>query len=501
MIQQPYINLRAHLGEMLRRYDEYTSGYNAYIEEQRKDIYAKYVEAQAATDEQLEPQYGEFQTLKPTHRAIFKDLIMELGKRMLQNINNYEKVQAEQGKAGMIIPALRNPMCGDGFFVCSTNRYQLSKHSTKEESTIYRNIRRLMDAGIIREKVGHGQKSNFELHINADFLVVSDKSDPTYNPLQNSAENAAQRAFSVLGKFAKCKEDNILQEQLINKIYSATLDKVNFPEADQTDSANAQNGKIGENKPEIPAENSTESEHSIPTTRTFTGTEVNATANSQKRTFKPTGGLADLQNLKNERGIDNVRVFAKREPEQWHAFHRLSHAAYFVDYLIERIYNRRGVVIIPEARIKAIEYAEQYYFPNPLPTHDKISTGFRPCETLDQYSSRLAQLKWCIDAANRFAAKNNAYFVLINKYIDLENANGLKTTFQWLEKAKKNDQDKTKHLKNIADLRKLHEQIRFAVETATPEARQTAETYIENHLPKYIWVFRRALVTILGKKA
>jgi hypothetical protein len=489
---------------MLRRYDEYTAGYNAYIDEQRKEIYRKYVEAQAATDDHLEPDYGEFQTLKPTHRAIFKDLIMELGKRMLQNINNYEKVQAEQGKAGIIIPALRNPLCGDGFFVCSTNRYQLSKHSTKEESTIYRNIRRLMDAGIIVEKIGHGQKSNFELHINAAFLVVSDKSDPTYNPLQNRTEITAQQDFYIMGKFAKCKEDNIIQEQLINKIYSASLDAVNFSGSNQNDCATVENGKIGDNKPASPSDNTIGNGSSASTTGTSTGTEVIATAGQgdqeRKRNFKPTGGLTDLQNLKNERNIDNVKVFVKRDPEQWHAFHRLSHAAYFVDYLIERIYNRRGVVIIPEARIKAIEYAEQYYFPNPLPSHDHVNTGFRPCETLDQYSSRLAQLKWCIDAANRFAAKKNAYFVLINKYIDLENANGLKTTFQWLDKSKKNEQDKSKHLKNIADLRKLHEQIRFAVESATPEARQTAETYIENHLPKYIWVFRRALVTILGKK-
>ena len=98
-----------------------------------------------------------------------------------------------------------------------------------------------------------------------------------------------------------------------------------------------------------------------------------------------------------------------------------------------------------------------------------------------------------MDAANRYAAKNSAYFVLISKYIDLENANGLKRTFDWFLNAKQNEADKAKALKNIKEMKMLHAKTRELAEGKT--TLMEAENYIENHLPKYKFVFRHSLVT------
>lgn len=446
----PYINTRLHIKPMMDRYDAFAAQYNAECKEADELHYRQ-------------------KTLKTTHRELFNDLIMELGKNMLNNIKAYEKIQREQGETGSY-KLLRNPLCGNGFFVCSTNRYQLAKHSRKELSTIGRNLNRLAEAGIIVEKINHGAKNNFELHINSDFLLISDKANPEYNPLEIST----RENFFNLAKNAKCKEDKILQEQLINKIYS------DVPSALNT----------------IASEN-----HTQPT-GTMTGTEgkveSKTEAHSTERTFKATGGAIDVVFMYEERGY-NYRRFSAENPAQWHSYHRLSHAASFIDYLIERVYSRRGVHIIPEARIRLIEYAEKFYFPDGLTTAEHVKTIYKPCVSLEDYATRLNGLKWCIDAANRYTAKNKGFFVLPNLWIDLENPNGLTKTLKWYIESRKNEKDRAVHVKNIKDLRQLHEQIRRVVESPDPETYRRADEFVENHLSKYIWVFRANVATVLKK--
>lgn len=459
----PYINTRLHIKPMMERYDAYAALYNAQMYETDEIHYRK-------------------KTLKTTHRELFNDLVMELGKNMLNSIKSYEKIQREQGETGSY-RLLRNPLCGEGFFVCITNRYQLAKHSRKELSTIGRNLNRLAEAGIIVSKIGHGAKNNFELHVNADFLLISDKARPEYNPLEMSdREN-----FFNLGKNATCKEDKILQEQLINKIYSDVPSDLISPDSE--------NQSQQEN---ISSETANQSQ----TAGALTGTEGKVEAvgevQSEKRSFKATGGAIDVQFMHEDRGY-NYRRFSSDNPAQWHAYHRLSHSASFIDYLIERIYSRRGVHIIPEARIRLIEYAEKFYFPDGLNTAEHVKTIYKPCVSMEDYATRLTGLKWCIDAANRYTAKKNGFFVLPNLWIDLQNPNGLTKTHAWYRESRKNEKDRAVHVKNIKDLRQLHEQIRKVVESPDPETYRRADEFVENHLAKYIWVFRANVTTILKK--
>jgi hypothetical protein len=470
---------------MMRRYDEHAAEYNAEMNKKR--------------DEASDPEEKSlYQTLKPTHRALFKDLVLETGRIMLRNIRVNEKLQQEQANEG-ILKILRSPLVGDDYFICPTNRYQLSKHNKKDKSTIYRNILRLTSAGVIKSKINHGPNSDFELLINARFLVVSDKMNPSYNPLQKQAESTPGDAFLNPANFAKCKEDKKEKEHSINEIYSGKPVKGQNSNPAEQGPQNGENSNFGELHPSSPdGENCT----GCNPTGTFTGTEEEETpeigAKTGKRSFKPTGGAVDVVMMRDERGLSCQRLDKKANPDGWHAYHRLSFSAMFIDYLIEKIYDRRGVFIIPEARIKAIEYAESHYFPSAKITSERVKTIYQPCESIDQYVNRLNGLKWCIDAANRYAAKNRGYFVMIDKYIDLEQKNGLIRTLEWFKNAKFNEKEKARHKKNRQDLRKLNELTRDVMEKQSYESYQTAERFVENHLNKYLWVFRRTMATILN---
>jgi len=459
MLQLPFINTRLHLHPMLELYDAYAALYNA-------DINAK-----RANDPENKKDY---QTLKATHRATFKDLIFETGKRMLQNINRYQSINTEQGNNGTfsLLRANTQRICGTDYYSCSTSRLQMKKHSGKELSTIYRNLRRLMDAGIISDKINHGHFMYFELHIRAEFLLVSDKANPYYNPLEKSAETAPQKAFSLYSQIAFCKGKEEVKEHLINKLYS---------EADKNISTDHHNCSSSAGT----STRTTDSSKAMP-----------QTAQGIRPENKARGRAFAAKELENRgQKVDNLNLITKKDLKKWHTFHRLAYSAYFVDYLIDTIYTRRNIEIFPDARRNLIEYAERFYFPNPQEPEPSI---YKPCLTIEDYNQRLARLIWRINAANRHQLKHpEKFFPMPKFYIDIDEKNGFTGTQEWLRNSLKLASEREKHIKNAKDLEKLHAKIRELAEGKTTLVE--AENYIENHLQKYKYVFRHSLVTVINE--
>lgn len=66
----------------------------------------------------------------------------------------------------------------------STNRSQLADRTLKSGATIYRLMMRLIDAGILQNKVYHGPSMNFEIEINPELLPISDELNQSYDPLK-----------------------------------------------------------------------------------------------------------------------------------------------------------------------------------------------------------------------------------------------------------------------------------------------------------------------------
>lgn len=468
MIKLPYINTRAHLKSIMQRYDEYASEYNGLIEQQKK-----------ATG------ISERQTLKPTHRALFTDLVFEAGARMLERIGEYEKISREQGEADTLLSFLK-PIDSESGIMLRTNRKQLSKRSGKEVSTIYRNIRRLMEAGIINRITNHGKYSDFELFINSDFIFISDHSNPAYNPIMAGS-------FFSAHLLAKCKVENIKQEHLLNKINSANAENVvNFTETLTSGNMNISDGKIGINKPTADKN----------TTGTLTGTEGKAeialksgeNANKKRRNWKPTGGPADNHQLLLENGLNPTNPDLSADTKfKKQDYLRISYAQMIVNYMIEKIYTRRMITIYPEARLKAIDYMIDYYFPDPFYRDKSIMSPLKSCITFKDYVYRAEMLKWCIDAANRYAAKNNAFFTMPNRWIDIGNPSGFFRTLKWYTTAKQREADKALHARNREDIRKLQNQIQLVIKNPDQQTLQQAENYVQTVLPKYIHLFRRTI--------
>ena len=51
-----------------------------------------------------------------------------------------------------------------------------------DKSTIHRYIVRMIKAGVIKEKVYHGNQNDFELFINPELLLIADLDNPDYIP-------------------------------------------------------------------------------------------------------------------------------------------------------------------------------------------------------------------------------------------------------------------------------------------------------------------------------
>lgn len=481
----PYINTRAHLKEMMRRFDLYMDMYNAEV---------------------AKMEGGKKFTLKATHRAFYKDLVLETGKRMLARIKVYQRIQREQGDE-QAMELLAASITGDDFYACTTNRVALASHNRKDKTTIYRNIQRLLDAGILVNKVYHGAKRNFDILIDSDFLLVSDEQQPEFNPVTMGRDFSQEVAF--------CKLKKNIQEHLKYKING-------IEPVDNSADATVEHIQQTQQEQLRPGEIAVLERLNELSTRSFTGTEemqgkvAKIPTETERRTdeIKKLGGgapgrEASIQDFAEHRGIDKSKVIGnlvrengkfitKSDPKSWHAFHRLAHSVYFVNYLIDRIYTHRGITIHPGARIKAIQYVEDFYFPDPLATSEKLTengthTPFTPCQTLEQMANRLSGLKWCVDAANRHAIKKNGFFPMPLRYIDIENENGLRGTFAWFRKQQNADVVISKSKKNKDDFKKLHQLIRNVIENPSYTELLRAEETVRATMPRYIYLFQSSV--------
>lgn len=482
-IQLPYINLQAHLKAMMHRYDRYADRYNELMNRKREEDPAN---RQA------------YQTLKPTHRALFRDIVMETAAGMLHDLHLHDQVMREQGNAGLApLLAVRNPLCGDGFFVCHTNRSKLSARNRKEETTIYRNIHRLAQAGIITAKVGHGKKADFELHIHEHFLVVSDRRRPGWDPMDEAGTADAQSAF--------CKVEENIIEQLKHTIHSAyAVDKDGFPAGNDTEGSNA-TGETGAESPAGPDGGNTlqgGNGRNRPEQRECRASVTTPDGTLQGREGEPGGAAGRDELLETSRRLtDELRhVYGRAYTKNptWHALQRTLFAQLFVDYVIEKLYTPRGAVIYPEARGVAIDYAERWYFPTPF-----LKTGYKQlqhCTTEADYTTRLSMLMWCVDAARRYTARRKGYFPMPCKYLDLDNPAGFAATFGWWERHRQNEADKRRARRHRQEIDNLRQWVLHVLHHPDRATYEQALDYVRRRLPRYEWRFVRSVAHIINRR-
>ncbi len=383
LIKNPFIAPRQFYN-IMARYDSYALTYNTLVRELRKD-------GQAA------------QTLKSGHRAMFQDFVnqikgqMERQRRLFADTPNFLQL---------------NP-CKP--YALSTNRAEIKRRTGKDGSTAWRNIQRLHEAGIIILKENHGTRSNFELHMNPVFLLISDHSATTDAPvdfLQLASENRPSpevlRAECTPFKKGKNSSNNKTIDVDNEYLKGIAHPGNGFTSLSRTDR------NIDENTGELGAVGVDNQGHS---SKTSSGAE--------EKERKPGGAAQTL--------------------EQQIAKARMLYAQWLVQYMQHVIFPNHKHY--KAAILGATEYAEIY---------------FHGCKTSQEFSNRQVMLLWRVDAAAKWAKRSGFDFsnIYLQSYLDMNNkTSGFVNTEKWWKShvAKKAKEDQIR--KHKSDYKKLSEAI------------------------------------------
>lgn len=372
----PFIHPKA-FHKIMQRYDTYASTYNSLANEMR---------AQGAKHPQ---------TLKSTHRALFQALV-NIVKGKLE-----WKRRTFQGNDIIDISIDANQP-----YVLLTNNKEIGKRTGKNASTVYRNIQRLMDAGIILLKVGHGTRANYELHINPTFLLIDD---------YMQTENAHEMGQAESGLDAKCKPIKNNKNSLNNIIIpSGPVEK---------NGVGLSPNPLQENRQEHLQEH---------------GRTSKPVANGQTKNRKLS--LESQEKQEQESPAERCEKRLRKVEEV-----KKLMALWLIQYMLQMLFpnhkHYKGAVL------NALDYAAEVYY-----------TG---CKTVSELNNRQSVLLWRVDAAARWAKRTNFNFenIYITNYLDINNRkSGFVNTLKWWKKHKEYQDKKRRiaaHKKRKTDMQKL----------------------------------------------
>lgn len=347
---------------IMERFDAFTEVYNKAVNTMRSEAEPK--------------QRIKYQTIKSVHRALFEDLVNQVKGQMAKQRHTFE----DNERFLSINPC--NP------YVLSTNRVIIGKRTGKDGATVWRNIQRLIDAGVIVHKVNHGSRANFELHINPAFLLISDATNTDYVPIELSNNDCENTLFGAV-LLAKCtpkeKDLNILNN-IINDVENPHLEGVASNPCTRADkSIYKSKGKLSD-------------------------FDLIATNEEKKKPKNGGGECCEVAKA--------VTYAEKMQKNEENIARRIElYSQWLVQLLIKTIFPNHKH--FQGAIDKAYEFAAIYF------------TG---CKTAVEFDNRMTCLMWRVDAAarwiNRTNYKMNNQFV--HTYLDPGNkTTGFSNTLKW----------------------------------------------------------------------
>lgn len=379
--------------------------------------------------------------LRPQHSKLFAR-VLTLVSRQLYNRNELFKDTPE-------FRILDNSQC----LQLSTNRKALSwveKTIQINGNTVYRQILRLMEAGVISEKVNHGSQMNFDLLINPDFLLIKDFANPDYVPSS---------------KFLK--DENPQNKTSLNTSFT--------PEHLTPEKELFNNSNIAVDKVSLPA---------------VRDELVKEPERAEKKNFeKEHWGISQTQNGNptqlDEKSLRFIQQWKEKEPRVAPARdsklreYQKGAARWFFWYTINRLFEGRS---INTAHLEnSLAYVEQYYF-----TH---------CLSLKAIEQTRRMYQWRIDKARRTVARHNInmQWIFPGHYLDLNRkGNNPQTgkpymsfanTATWprkyvhLHAKRKNEQHKNR------DFDLLNKQLRLYVNNPNLNQYRRCEAYVRKNIP------------------
>jgi hypothetical protein len=390
--------------------------------------------------------------LRPQHSKLFAR-ILTLGSRQLYKRNELFKDT----------PEFRNIDNTENLQL-STNRKALSWVENTIQingNTVYRQILRLMDAGVIAEKVNHGSQMNFDLFITPDFLLIKDLINPDYVPVSKYLEGEkTQDKTSLNTSFTP--EHLIPEKELFNNS-TITVDKESLPAVRDT--------LVKEQ--ERTQKKNFEKEH---------------WGISQKKT-KNAGLDENPHLLIEQRKEKEQQVAVAREPKL--RDYQKGAARWFFWYVINRLFEGRS---INTAHLEnTLLYVEQHYFTN--------------CLSLKAVEQLRKVYQWRIDKAKRTIERHNinmqwvfpgAYLDLNRKgknpqtgkpYMSFANTADWPKRFEHLQRKKKYE----KHKQH--DFDKLNTQFRLYLNNPNLNQFRRCEAYVKKNIPHLMGHFLSQFTT------
>lgn len=329
MIKLPYINTSKYYPAIIAMYDAKSAEYNA----------------QVAQDRDAGDKTRQF--LKSAHRELWQDLIRSTKGEMAKTLYLFRDKDVQSLIA-------RRPMQE---VVLLTNRKRLSERTKKSESTIYRLIERLIDAGIIEKKINHGTQRDFELHLNREMVPISDYQNDDFNPLMEILKNTVDSTIqdtlrSICTPY--CKDKNIL----INKIITTNVQEHEKESALPilSNSCGEQTRTFNEN---------TEDTVTLMTPACDSPNPITPKINTSKHKGVITNAFGMPFESKNDTKINTSKEIAKQYADKLEQY-RITQAERWRKYSIELVEFVISVLfkdknIYPAEREKAYKLAERYF--------------------------------------------------------------------------------------------------------------------------------------------
>ena len=416
IIRQPYIDTARHMGAIINLYDSFSAAYNNMVSDAKVN------------------NESDKQPLRAAHRALFIDLVHLAKGQMSRNIYVFRDARS------LLTMSAMEP------YSLHTNRRELAERSKKSEISIYRQLMRLIDAGIIVKKIGHGTQRNFELLINPLIMPVSDLENEHFDPIKAIINFTDLCGFPSTLR-SKCTPYRYKQEHFNNT-------------------------EIPVNKPEQKKESATpinNNEH-IENTYGNTGRTAEGTA-SEINDFHTGKNYAEKMRMQEERAITRTKRFS----------------VILVEYMLRVLFSTHN--IYPAERKNAYGVAE-YYF-------RELHTEQQCAVAMEHYRQRIDMAGRYLDNHPEFSFKN----IYPSAYLNPQNTRcGFDTTRKWVKQ-----QEKYRAMKREAKALRTEQSIFDNAITRwhqshTLENYMKISSYVKTRIPSRIVDFNAAVACVKLKK-
>ena len=375
--------------------------------------------------------------LRPTHAKLFTRILTLLSRQLYEHNKLFQDTPEFREISDQEPVNLR------------TNRKALSwvENTLKiNENTVYRQLNRLIEAGVIVGKINHGSQMNFELLINSEILLISDLSNSEYEPISKFLKTENKAVSNGLNT-SFSPEHLTLEKELSNNL-NITVDKESLPTVrdeivkEPKKNLEKEHGEITQNN----FENSERSNNLI--------TQWNA-EQADKKEQKPAPPKSNLRE------------------------HQKAAARWFFWYVLSKLFE--GRTFNPAHLENTLAYVQQSYFAN--------------CYSIKAIENTRKLYKWRIDKAKQTVERHNTdmQWIFPGHYLDLsKKGNNPKTgkpymsfanTASWPKKFETFLRQKEKQGKSLTDQDKLNKQIKTFLNNPNMNQFRKCEAYIRKNIP------------------